>query len=127
MECNRADRGQQVPEAPHRRTGAEGGLGSSAVTRAYCGIEPDGEDAHQETPHGEHGKRTAAHLSAERGHGHLHVFGKNRAIQTNSKTLMITPATSPPRITRFQLIFPIACSFGWKLVDCTARPWLTEA
>src|SRR5262249_58033225 len=39
---------------------------------------------------------------------------------TNSKMLMITPATRPPRITRVQLIFPMVSSLDNNLFDCTS-------
>jgi hypothetical protein len=48
MECNRGDRGKQVPEAPGRRASAEGVFRTGTVAGAYRGIEPDGEDTHQE-------------------------------------------------------------------------------
>jgi len=92
MECNRSDRCKEIPKAPDCRAG---GLWFRAVARANGCVKPDSEDAHQETPHGEHGKRTAVRRSAERGYGRVHVFGKNHAIQNEFKNVDTPPRRVP--------------------------------
>jgi hypothetical protein len=53
------------PSVVTSAAGAEGGLWSSAVAWANGCVKPD-RDAHQETPLGEHGKRTTAHVCRAR-------------------------------------------------------------
>src|SRR6266545_7507719 len=95
------EREGRVHEQPHHETGSQGGRGARAVARPDRGVEPDRCDRHDEAP-----EEVRRHDRPARRLHVLHRPSHSERIRNPCRPSPM-PATTPPRITRVQLILPM--------------------